>query len=54
MIAIRYGSVPSVRATGGLADTVSEGVTGFRFTGTSRTFDVLPQDYFVWFPLKAA
>ena len=31
MIAMRYGSVPVVRATGGLADTVSEGHTGFLF-----------------------
>ena len=31
MIAMRYGSVPVVRATGGLADTVHNGVTGFVF-----------------------
>ncbi|MBX9679217.1 MAG: glycogen synthase [Gemmataceae bacterium] len=31
MIAMRYGSVPIVRATGGLADTVRPGVTGFAF-----------------------
>jgi starch synthase len=31
MIAMRYGSVPVVRATGGLADTVRHGVTGFTF-----------------------
>jgi starch synthase len=31
MIAMRYGSVPVVRATGGLADTVHDGVTGFTF-----------------------
>lgn len=31
LIAMRYGSVPVVRATGGLADTVQEGVTGFTF-----------------------
>jgi starch synthase len=31
MIAMRYGSVPIVRATGGLADTVHDGVTGFTF-----------------------
>lgn len=31
MIAMRYGSVPIVRATGGLADTVQEGTTGFSF-----------------------
>lgn len=31
MIAMRYGSLPLVRATGGLADTVEDGVTGFTF-----------------------
>jgi len=29
--ALRYGTVPVVRSTGGLADTVEPGVTGFRF-----------------------
>jgi starch synthase len=29
--ALRYGTVPLVRAVGGLADTVDDGVTGFRF-----------------------
>ncbi len=33
MIAIRYGCVPLVRATGGLKDTVHEGRTGFLFQG---------------------
>lgn len=28
---LRYGTVPVVRATGGLADTVAEGLTGFTF-----------------------
>lgn len=31
LIAMRYGSVPVVRATGGLADTVENEVTGFTF-----------------------
>jgi starch synthase len=31
IIAMRYGSVPVVRGTGGLADTVRPGVTGFTF-----------------------
>jgi starch synthase len=31
MIAMRYGTVPIVRKTGGLADTVDEGITGFVF-----------------------
>jgi starch synthase len=31
LIAMRYGAVPVVRATGGLADTVRDGVTGFTF-----------------------
>jgi starch synthase len=31
LIAMRYGSVPLVRAVGGLRDTVSEGETGFVF-----------------------
>jgi len=31
LIAMRYGAVPVVRSTGGLADTVQEGATGFRF-----------------------
>jgi starch synthase len=33
MIAMRYGSIPVVHATGGLKDTVEEGQTGFLFEG---------------------
>lgn len=32
LIAMRYGTLPIVRKTGGLADTVQDGVTGFVFT----------------------
>jgi starch synthase len=35
LIAMRYGAVPVVRATGGLADTVRHSVTGFTFSNYS-------------------
>ncbi len=35
LISMRYGSVPVVRATGGLADTVHDGDTGFTFNDYS-------------------
>ncbi len=35
LIALRYGCVPIVRATGGLADTIFDGETGFVFDGYS-------------------
>jgi starch synthase len=35
MIAMRFGSVPVVRRTGGLADTVRDGDTGFAFDAFS-------------------
>jgi len=37
MMAMRYGSVPLVRAVGGLADTVSSG-QGFSFAGEADGF----------------
>lgn len=37
MIAQRYGTPPVVRATGGLADTVVDGKTGFTFTEPSES-----------------
>ena len=46
MIAMRYGSVPVVRATGGLADTVRDGGTGF-------TFDAFTAEAF-WTALQRA
>jgi len=36
LIAMRYGSLPIVRATGGLKDTVHEGENGFVFENRSR------------------
>lgn len=37
MIAMRYGTLPLVRKTGGLADTVKDGVNGFVFESYSPT-----------------
>lgn len=37
MIAMRYGTIPIVRKTGGLADTVTDGKTGFVFENYSQT-----------------
>jgi starch synthase len=50
MMAMRYGSVPVVRATGGLADTVRPGVTGFTFTYYSADdfWNSLQEALYVW------
>lgn len=57
LIAMRYGSVPVVRATGGLNDTVADGVTGFVFHDYSaeafwqallRAMDVYRNDRKAW------
>lgn len=37
MIAMRYGTIPIVRRTGGLADTVTDGKTGFVFDEYNET-----------------
>lgn len=37
MIAMRYGTLPLVRKTGGLADTVKEGINGFVFENYSAS-----------------
>jgi starch synthase len=46
LIAMRFGSVPVVRSTGGLADTVRDGQTGF-------TFDAFTVDAF-WMAVQRA
>ncbi len=46
LIALRYGAVPVVRRTGGLADTVTELDAGRR-TGTGFLFDALSVDALV-------
>ena len=56
MIAMRYGSVPLVRATGGLADTVQNGITGYTFNEySSAAFgEALQQAIYVYNTDKAA
>jgi len=62
MIAMRYGSVPLVRAVGGLHDTVTDSETGFVFVDTKvksfndtlrRALDVFP-DRARWIKLQQA
>ncbi len=50
MMAMRYGSVPVVRATGGLADTVRPGQTGFTFSNYSADdfWNALQEALHVW------
>jgi starch synthase len=50
LIAMRYGAVPVVRATGGLADTVRAGVTGFTFTSYSADdfWNALREALHIW------
>ena len=50
MIAMRYGSVPIVRATGGLADTVQDGITGFSFFEFSggALFDAIQRATYIY------
>lgn len=56
MIAMRYGSVPLVRQTGGLADTVTEGITGFVFEPYSghALASTIKRAILVWNSDKAA
>jgi len=37
LISLRYGAIPVVRETGGLADTVTDGLNGFTFAAYSAT-----------------
>lgn len=58
MIALRYGCVPLVRATGGLRDTITEGKNGFLFdvpdnkgvaNVLEKAFSIYPTEYWVDF-----
>jgi starch synthase len=51
MIAMRYGSVPLVRAVGGLHDTVTDGETGFVFVDTKiKSFNDTLRRAFALYP----
>jgi starch synthase len=56
MIAMRYGSVPVVRATGGLADTVREMQTGFLFNdfNTDALWNALQKAIYIYNVDKAS
>jgi starch synthase len=51
MIAMRYGCIPVVRATGGLADTVRDGITGFTFNdfGVADFWDAIWRALYIYF-----
>jgi starch synthase len=50
LMAMRYGSIPVARATGGLADTVRPGVTGFTFHNYSADdfWNSLQEAMYIW------
>lgn len=55
MIGMRYGALPVVRRTGGLADTVEDEVTGFTFDGTDEgSLDVALNKAIDWHRTRAS
>lgn len=55
MVAMRYGSIPIVRKTGGLADSVKDGETGFVFEGyrSEELLGAIREALLVWPDKKA-
>ena len=53
---MRYGSVPVVRATGGLADTVQHGISGFTFNdySTDAFWHALAEALYIFYNDKAS